>query len=429
MKSDDLLQLLPAFLEHQRWFAGARPDQVHIEDFEVFRDDWPKLTWALIQAGETHYQLLVGGRPMGEPAEFLSGHEHGVLGESEGGFWYDATYDPVLAITMLDVVTGGKETASRVRPMGVDQSNSSLVYDERMILKLFRRVKPGSNPDVEVTTALAGEGFTHVAEPLAAWHRDGYDLAFVQQFLVGGSEGWALALTSLRDLYASGPDDPSEAGGDFGGEATRLGQMTAEMHIALADAFGTVAGDGQAWAAAMAPGVERVADDEQAGARAVFQRLGTVSDPGPAVRVHGDFHLGQVMRTDAGWFVLDFEGEPTRPLAERRAHASPMKDVTGMLRSIDYAARSALAERETTELDRLTPLAEAWRDHNRSAFLEGYLETPEIDQLLPKEPASLEAVLAAFELDKAIYELAYEEAYRPDWVEIPRAAIRRLTFG
>lgn len=432
MTPEDLQQLVPPFLGRQRWFAGEEPapGQVKVQDFEVLQEDWPRLVWALVDVSGAHYQILAGGRPLGEPAEFLGGHENGVIGEFEGAFWYDASYDPALAMVFLDIVTDGSEKAERVRPMGVEQSNTSLVYDERIIAKLFRRLQPGRNPDVEVTTALAGEGFTHVAEPLATWQRDGYDLALVQEFLVGGSEGWALALTSLRDLYAEGPDDPAEAGGDFGGEAERLGQVTAEMHLALAEAFGTSAGDGKAWAASMSPAVDSLeSDDERAGARRVFERLAAVADAGPAVRVHGDYHLGQVMRTDSGWFVLDFEGEPARSLEERQAPASPMKDVTGMLRSIDYAARSALAERESNELERLEPLANAWRDRNRAAFLRGYLDTPEIDRLLPSDQASYDAVLAAFELDKAIYELKYEQAYRPDWVEIPRSAIRRLTFG
>src|ERR1019366_7489027 len=132
-----------------------------------------------------------------------------VLGEADGAFWYDATLDPALDLAFLGVVTEGKESADRVRPVGVEQSNTSLVFDDRLICKVFRRLQAGSNPDVEVTTALAEEGFAHVAAPVAAWRREGYDLAFVQQFLSGGSEGWAMALTSLRDHYAGGPTDPA----------------------------------------------------------------------------------------------------------------------------------------------------------------------------------------------------------------------------
>jgi maltokinase len=431
MNRNDIRRLAPAFLKKQRWFAGSDADKVRIEDFELFRDDWPKLAWALLDVDGAHYNVLVGGRPMGEPAEFLGGHEPAVFGESDGGFWYDAIFDPALALILLGIFTDGHKQAEHVRPIGVEQSNSSLVYDDRMIAKVFRRVQPGHNPDVEITMALADEGFMHVPQPVAAWQRDGYDLAFVQQFLVGGSEGWALALTSLRDLYGEGPDDPAQAGGDFASEAERLGQVTAEMHLAMAEAFGVSKGDPESWYASMVSRLESQHDldtDERAGAAKVFEHLRTVRDPGPAIRVHGDYHLGQVMRTDTGWYVLDFEGEPARSLVERRAVSSPMKDVTGMLRSFDYAAHSALIEREVWEHDRLWPIGEAWRERNRSAFLRGYYDTPGIDALLPGDESSTKAVQQAFELEKAVYELAYEQAYRPGWVAIPKAAIRQLTF-
>ena len=429
MKKEDLLRLLPEFLGKQRWFGATEVKSIGLEDFEVMREDWPKLAWALVKYDDAHYNLLVGGRPLGEPAEFLHGHENGVLGEADGAFWYDAIFDPQLAIFMLQMFTEGREKADHVRPMGVEQSNSSLVFDDRIIAKVFRRVQPGKNPDVEVTMGLAEHGFTHVPEPLAAWQRDGYDLAFVQQFLADGSEGWALAVTSLRDLFA-GADDPEEAGGDFAGEANRLGQVTAEMHVALAEAFGIEPGEPDAWRKSMGENLAKLdalEPEERKVAEDVFEALRTVRDPGPSIRVHGDYHLGQVMRTDTGWYVLDFEGEPTRSLAERRSVASPMKDVTGMLRSFDYAVHSVLAEREAYELERIRPLGQAWLERNRSAFLEGYHGTSGIERLMPKGKSSYEAVLRAFELDKALYELSYELSYRPDWAEIPRGAIRRLT--
>jgi maltokinase len=432
MNPDDLLRLAPSFLRRQRWFAGAEAERVRVEDFEVLRDDWPKLTWALLEVAGAHYNVIVGGRPMGQPAEFLGGHEYAVLGEADGGFWYDAIFDPTLAVVLLGTFTQGQQQAEHVRPIGVEQSNSSLVFDDRIIAKVFRRVQPGHNPDVEVTMALADEGFAHVPRPVAAWQRDGYDLAFVQQFLVGGSEGWALALTSLRDLYADGPDDPGEAGGDFAGEAERLGQVTGEMHMALAEAFGMHSGDPVGWYDSMTHRLGTIQDlslEERTGAMAVFQHLRDAHDPGPSIRVHGDYHLGQVMRTDNGWYVLDFEGEPARSLEERRSVSSPMKDVTGMLRSFDYAVHSVQAEREAWEFERIQPLGEAWLARNRSAFLRGYHETPGIETLLPGDSASAAVVQRAFELDKALYELGYELAYRPAWADIPRMAIRHLTFG
>jgi maltokinase len=429
--------LVPAYLGRQRWYAGSSepdPESVQVVDaaeLAVRRNGAHRLLWALAEAEGARYQLLIGERPEGEPAEFLSGHEPAVLGRAGASYDYDATLDAELARALLGVVTGEDEQAIHVRPVTAEQSNTSLVYDDRVILKVFRRLVDGRNPDVEVTQALAASGFAHVAPPVASWQRDGVDLAFAQQFLSGGSEGWALALTSLRDFYARGGGDPAEAGGDFGAEARRLGQMTAEMHLAMASAFGVKRRDdfrAGTWARVVDDVAVRLRQvpDPASTVETLITRLRMVGDPGPAIRVHGDYHLGQVMRTDAGWYVLDFEGEPARPKEERLATTSPFKDVTAMLRSFQYAAHFVLLEREDTEQARLEPMATTWEAHNRAAFLDGYLATPAIDELLPGSEEDRSAVTLAFELDKVLYELAYERAYRPSWVEIPRSAIRRL---
>ncbi len=324
--------------------------------------------------------------------------------------------------------------------MGAEQSNSSLVYDERIILKLFRRIRPGHNPEVEITEALAAQGFTQVARPLATQRVRDYDLAILQPFLAGAVEGWALALTSLRDLFGMHdtssipiinldapppPPDPGQAGGDFSGEAARLGAVTGDMLVALAGAFGRHHADAKAWATSIAEQMEALkpGDLDQRGAQAILDRLAEL-DPGSAIRVHGDYHLGQVLRTDAGWFVLDFEGEPARPLEERRRPSSPLKDVAGMLRSFHYASAVARTERDEYALE---DLAAAWEDRNRQAFLRGYLRAAGPGGILPPDPESVDVVLAAFELEKAVYELGYERAYRPDWEHIPLGALRRLT--
>jgi maltokinase len=172
-------------------------------------------------------------------------------------------------------------------------------------------------------------------------------------------------------------------------------------------------------------------DADTAAASAFIDRLAAL-DPaqaGLSIRVHGDYHLAQVLRTDAGWFVLDFEGEPARPLAERQLPTSPFKDVGGMLRSFQYATQVALSERDPLSVERLAAPAEAWEARNRSAFLDGYFAVEGIDRLVPAEGTARDAVLAAFELDKAVYEVLYERAHRPDWVDIPLSAIRRLLAG
>lgn len=435
---DDLGGLLAPFLTRQRWYAGPEeldPDTVRVvESRELHRDEACALHLALVDAAGSRYQVLVGERADAEAAEFLQAHGESVIAGRDGRILYDAVVDPELARELLGIVTGGTEEAARVRPVGAEQSNTSLVYDDRIILKVFRRLAAGPNPDVDVTTALAEVGFEHVARPVAAWRSGDFDLAFAQEFLAGGAEGWALALTSLRDFYNSGASEPAATGGDFGMEARRLGAVSAQLHLAMADAFGVerdrlAAGDwavlldsvGRRLDAAVAGGLV-----EAAPAGAAVDRLRTVTDPGPAIRVHGDFHLGQTMRADDGWYVLDFEGEPARPREERLLPTSAAKDVAGMLRSFDYAAHFALADRATAEAEVLAGGARAWAVHNGEAFVAGYEDEDGIERLLPPE-ADRPLVLAAFELDKALYELDYERTYRPTWVEIPQAALRRIT--
>ena len=439
----ELAAALPEYLPAQRWFAGSEmlsADSVQVAAARrLWSDGGDHEMWQLLvrAAGET-YQLVLGVRPAGEVAEFLHGHDGAVLGSAAGIYAYDAVWDTDLAKILLGVASDGRETAARARPMGAEQSNTSIVYDDRVVLKLFRHLRPGRNPDVEVTTALADAGFEHVATPLVEWRDDTFDLAFGQQFLAGGTEGWALALTSLRDLYSSGDGAaPAEAGGDFSGEAERLGRVTAEMHVALREVFGPAAAEvaRSGWdalveslPARLAAAGRHVERDLAGAAGPLIERLREVHDPGPAIRVHGDFHLGQVMRTDLGWFVLDFEGEPAKSVAERTVPASPFKDVTGMLRSFHYASRHALIERVVADWADMVPAARAWESHNRDAFLEGYRQNPDITALLPDPPVSA-AVMSAYELDKALYELEYELSHRPEWVGIPLDALERLVEG
>lgn len=439
---DGLEPLIPAYLGLQRWYAGAEPPRPESVRVERARELWGggsghRLWHATVAVGGTHYQLLIGERPAGERADFLHGREEAVLGTVDTAYFYDAVLDGELARVLLEVASDGAQSATLARPMSAEQSNTSLVFDDRLIFKVYRRLHEGRNPDVEVTSALADAGFEHVALPLVTWREDPYDLAFGQQFLAGGSEGWALALTSLRDLYNSMCEHPAEAGGDFANDARRLGKMTAQMHLALAETLGIVRGREvtDAWDGLVERTVGRLAAsshlagrDLVAHAAPLLARLRRVTDPGPAMRVHGDYHLGQVMATDTGWYVLDFEGEPARSLSERTAPTSPLKDVSAMLRSFDYASRYVLTERAVSELSQLMPQARAWNAHNRQAFLEGYLAVDGIRGLLPG-PESAPAVAFAHELDKALYELDYDQAHRPDWVPLPLAAINQLLDG
>ncbi len=329
---DAIAVLLPDFLPRQRWFAGHDASGAAMVDVEVVKADVPALVWMLVDVGGVTYQVFVGLRPLEQTERFLEGKGLWLLGDvdTDDGplLAYDALVDPDLARVILAMVAPSEE-AEHVRPISAEQSNTSVVFDERLILKLFRKVEPGPNPDVEVVGALTAAGFPHTAPTLGEWHRDGRDLAVVRGFLDGGGDGWGLALTSLRDIYMSRVA-PDEAGGDIAPEAERLGRVTAEMHVALAKAFGTSPALAREWADELAA----MAGDDPALAPALdaYTALRSVTDAGPAMRVHGDLHLGQVLRTDSGWYVLDFEGEPTIPLrgtpaavvtaARRRRHAA-----------------------------------------------------------------------------------------------------------
>lgn len=434
------IDLLGPYLARQRWYAGTGepgPGSLRVLESDCLLEapGERRLQWAIVGVDALRYQLLLGDEPTGGSATSVPPDSDApdrpippaaLLGTVGDRRLYDAVVDAELMLRFFKRLAG--RAATKVRLVGAEQSNTSLVYDERVILKLYRRLAEGVNPDIEVTSALASAGFDHVAEPVATWRSDGVDLAFAQRFLAGGAEGWALAVGSARGLIGGSVDDPAAASGDFAAESEELGRVTAGLHVALAGAFGVDENGLAAPWRAFVDDLERQTRVEVAAARdaleRVFGRLREVRHPGPAIRLHGDYHLGQVMRADGRWFVLDFEGEPTRTLEERTRRSSVAKDVAGMLRSIHYAARHALGEAQGPPPEGAKRAA-AWEQRNRAAFLDGYRSTPGVEALMA-EPRDADAVLAAFELDKALYELRYEEAYRPEWVTIPRAAMGRI---
>jgi maltokinase len=434
--AEKLAPLLGEYLPRQRWYAGDAPPVAVVATPLELREGDPALAWYLLdatdEAGDTAtYQVVLGVRPVPCDRDFLQGKERVTVGEVDDHIVYDALVDPDLARVVLERVAPD-ESAEMARPLVVEQSNSSVVYDERLILKLFRRVHPEPNPDVEITDVLGERGFPHVVPQLAELRYEGMDLAVVRQYLLGSNDAWDLAHTSLRDLLNSRMP-PEEAGADFGPEAVTLGEVTGRLHLALAAALGTSPADPAAWRAAASalldrlppPGTEGgdLVDVEAVGA--LLDRLFNVDDPGPAFRIHGDLHLGQFLLADAGWFVLDFEGEPVRPVAERLTASSPLRDVAGMARSFHYAARTGLLERGRDVDPELVELSEAWEARAVDAFWHGYQAVPGIADLLPAAAEDRAALLAAFELDKAVYEVVYELAHRPDWVDIPASAVRR----
>jgi maltokinase len=416
----DLVGLLPAHLAAQRWYGGPS-GPVEVAEVEVLAKDSPALLRVVVRAG-SRWQLLLGIRSDWDVDKVGPAGAVGVLGD--GTFCYDAFADPELALSVLEIVSPG-QTAATVRPITAEQSNTSLVYDERLILKVFRRLD-GANPDVAVTTALAAAGFNAVADVAGVWRVSGDDCAILQRYLAGGVEGWALALTSLRDLLGAGDAPrPRDAGGDFAPEAARLGALTAEMHLSLAGALGTSPGDPAQWQAVISERVAKMSHPEvdRDAASAFLVGMGRVADPGQAIRVHGDYHLGQVLQTDEGWFVVDFEGEPAGAGPARTATSSPLRDVAGMLRSLHYAACVATAERGGSPA--VVVQADAWERHNRDTFLGAYRTAVAGTGLVPADDDSFAVLLGAFELDKAVYELAYEQAHRPDWVPVAVLGVQR----
>jgi maltokinase len=349
---------------------------------------------------------------------------------------------------------------SSIRAVGAEQTHTSLILDEQIIVKLFRRVEIGPNPDLELNRLLTAAGFANVPPHVggifytgAAATEASIDLAIGQQFVHDGQDGWRVTLREILRLYdaidrADTPEDRphlvEERAADTLESLEELGEVTASLHIALSreEADPEIApepvevADLKAWAGTAYESLQRLSGRElegiadlRAAAEASIDRLLTIGEGGAKMRVHGDYHLGQTLLSPRGWMIIDFEGEPARSLEDRRAKQSPLKDVGGMLRSFGYAASAALLERAEPDSDewrRLEPWADTWETMARDAFLTAYLRRSHEGRWLPEERDALGAMLEVFELDKALYELEYELSHRPEWVRIPLRGLRRL---
>jgi maltokinase len=436
---------LGTWLPAQRWYPGGNTAAglAIIADTPLASGD-PELRHLVVSVpgngGVVNYQVLAGAR--GQVPDEL---KHAVIGpDGRGKVAYDALHDPELTRVLLRGISAGRVAGPLrfvVEPgapidgsadsyvLSAEQSNTSLVFGESAILKVFRRVFPGQNPDLEVAHALARLGSEHVARPFG-WIEASLNgdepalLAILSEYLRGACDGWSLAETSLRDLYAAGTSQAAEAGGDFAGEAHRLGAATASVHANLATAFGTSVlepGAVAELAAEMTSKLKEASGEVPelgplAGpAEAAYARLASLGTQLPVQRVHGDYHLAQVMRTQAGWVALDFEGEPAAPLERRRSRSPALQDVAGMLRSFDYAARHQLIGHPDEA--RLSAAARDWVVRNSAAFCAGYAEASGTD------PRAQGVLLRALMLDKAVYEVTYEARHRPSWLPIPLSAI------
>lgn len=421
------------YVSRQRWFAGGRDVTLvgveHGAWIRVPHDGFGvrlEFVTILVDGSEQTYSLPTSYRH--DPFDGLEG----ALIEHDGeSYVYDALHDAHARTALLSGFFGAAiegvtydgtlpvDAEAPTVELTAEQSNSSIVIGNELVLKVFRKVGAGANPDIELNKALTDDGCVSVAAVHGSISVGDVDLAMVSDFIRTATTGWESARASFRDLLADPDLEAEEAGGDFAGESERLGETVADVHRRLAQLFGTQSW-GSAEMAALADRLYARAESAAAAApqvlphleaaKSAFDDLRGTTATVPVQRIHGDLHLGQTLRAIPGWVVIDFEGEPAMPLADRLRFDSPLRDLAGMLRSYDYAAYSVLVQTDSDEEYR----AARWAAHNRLAFLRGYG-----DQVAP-------ALLRAYEVDKALYEVAYESAHRPTWIDIPLNSLKHM---
>jgi len=423
------------FVAAQRWYGSKTriPTHAEVVDRAELRDAEPRLELVLVALGfetGTHetYQLLTN-----ETLDALADPRHvrELVHMIRAGVTVNAGEGQV-EFRPIEGFAGLGTELTQVRRIETEQSNTSIVFDEELILKVFRRLEAGVNPELELLRVLTERGFANIAQ-LGGWYAYtgapmDATLGVLQRYVRDALDGWELALDELE----SAPEQ-------FLARLRRLGEVTGTMHTILGTAssdpaFAPEEPSAEALALLTATVDEQIQriflelpedmetlDPIRGRGEEVRERLAHLSHVasfGKVIRHHGDYHLGQTLWADDDWVILDFEGEPARSLTERRRKRSPLRDVAGMLRSFAYAVSAAGIMRGTN-------VPADWELRAREEFLVGYDET--IDPgLIPPGRAAVERLLTIFELEKAVYELRYELNNRPDWLGIPVAAITRM---
>ncbi|MPZ17140.1 MAG: hypothetical protein GEV06_04375 [Luteitalea sp.] len=494
-----LSKVLAACLPARRWFRSKSRSIVSVTLIDLINlpcaDATAYLTVVQVtyaQGEPERYLLLLGLADRSQAGEILRASPQAVMAhltmaDGSAGVLYDAVGDPSISLALLDLIAEHRRLEGRagevcghttgafeqIRGTGVlephvlraEQTNTSIRFGDRLILKLYRRLDEGVTPDLEIGAYLTTD-VTYPHTPAVAGHLESktdegraVTLALLQAYVPNRGDAWSYSLTCLDQFFDRVPIDDASATspiaaliGDYLEAVRLIAQRTAELHLALAAAARDPAMTAEPFderhreslcrdmrhrasqvfrqlrdalpqlPASVLPSAQRALRLE---ARAL-EDLGSilrVGNAGQRIRIHGDYHLGQLLRAGDDFVVIDFEGEPARPLSERRMKRSALADVAGMLRSFQYAAFSALIQRTTGEsgasLSRLEHWARLWERFVGTTFLDRYLEAASKGRFLPDDRDARRILLKVHLLDKAVYELGYELNHRPTWLEVP----------
>ena len=512
---------LPLLLKAQRWFGGKAREltAAHIIDSIPIPYGDGGAGLLLIGAAyadganETYLMPLASafGAEAGRishamPAAVLADMDADETGEHKQGILYDAMWDSSILHVLIRTIaqgarlegeTGSLQASSTAayqamvpsddplpsRLLSMQQSNTTVKFGEEAVLKLYRRLQPGINPDWEIGRYLTDHGFSHspavggAIEYVTSGERT--TVALLQSYVRNEGDAWTAALKQLDGYLAraaaqTSPGDSNEgqdrspwnlaespvpeAARQLIGPALDAAACLARRTAALHRTLGKAQDDPDfapeplttehrqsrhrsmrdMWAqvarlltqrSLAAPSIRQEAEQllgHESAVLSVFETLLEMKQGGRRIRCHGDYHLGQVLWTGSDYVVTDFEGEPARPLHERRLKQSPLYDVAGMLRSFDYASWTALGNRSSDDQRNLESWARYWSRWVRARFLGEYLTQMNEAALLPPSPNDAARLLTVYQLEKAVYELGYELNNRPDWVAIPMKGINEL---